>query len=73
MKADAVYDDNEDALDSGSDEAAEGENDVVNTKPPKKKKKRKGMAPLNGTGKGPPKKTMDRLEFMTSKKGLKIE
>lgn len=78
MKADAVFDDNEDYADNGADEASEGENDVVNVRPPKKKKKRKGMAPVNGSGQGEPspkpaKAKMDRLGFMQKYKGLKIE
>lgn len=73
MNLDQGYDE-EDSTDNAADEANEGE--VVNVKPPKKKKKRKGMAPVNGDGQGAPKKAaskMSRLDFMMDHKGLKIE
>ncbi len=62
--------DSEDALDGGADESAEG--DVQNVMKPKKKKKRKGMAPVNGSGAGAPEKTMSRLDYYTKQKGLKL-
>lgn len=80
------------AAEGGMDETEEVATDPneglanPNVKKPKKKKKRKGMAPLNGTGEtaddvqaqGVPKPKsvvpkMDRLGFMMKHKGLKIE